>query len=92
RTPHPEWVGAQALLGSVVVARNEVLEDGRTIIVGKVGPTPVETVLDSDGVFRSARCTCSYFRRNRLRAGPCRHLLALRLSAERLFERPNEAP
>ncbi|MEM7677990.1 MAG: SWIM zinc finger family protein, partial [Myxococcota bacterium] len=91
--PHPEWTGAQALLceQKVYVARSDTLADGRRLLVGKVGPTSVEAIIDSDGVFRSARCSCRYLRQNRLRAGPCRHVLALRLRAEQTVNRPKEA-
>ena len=81
--PHPEWAAAQELLskGAARVDRNEVLGDGRRLMVGQVGKTSVEALIDADGVFRRARCTCSFFRRTKLKAGPCRHLLALRLSS-----------
>jgi len=32
--------------------------------------------IDTDGRVVNARCNCSYFRRNKLRLGPCPHLLA----------------
>jgi hypothetical protein len=36
-------------------------------------------ILDADGSHVRAKCSCSYFYKNRLRGGPCRHLLALQL-------------
>jgi hypothetical protein len=32
--------------------------------------------IDSDGRVVAATCTCSFFRRNKLRLGPCAHMLA----------------
>ena len=32
--------------------------------------------VDSDGRVVAATCTCSFFRRNKLRLGPCTHMLA----------------
>jgi len=32
--------------------------------------------LDSDGRVKYAECTCSFFRRNKLRMGPCQHIIA----------------
>ena len=35
--------------------------------------------LDADERISDAGCTCSFFQQNRLRKGPCEHVLALRL-------------
>ena len=89
--PHPEWVAARALLdeGDVRIIANKPLEDGRRLLMGRAGETGAEAILDADGTFQKGRCTCSFLRRTRLKAGPCRHLLAIRLCSER---RPNERP
>ncbi len=80
--PEPEeTVAGRRLAASVTVERREPLGDGRRALVAKVGGTSCEAVLDADDRLGRARCTCSYFHRFRLRAGPCRHLLALRLHA-----------
>lgn len=61
-----------------VASREQVA--GLDITVADVGDTEgVELGLDADGIIRKGRCSCSYYYRNRLRQGPCRHLLALRL-------------
>ncbi|MCB9763294.1 MAG: SWIM zinc finger family protein [Alphaproteobacteria bacterium] len=41
--------------------------------------------LDRDQRVADATCTCSYFFRNKLRRGPCAHILALRLAHGRRF-------
>jgi hypothetical protein len=65
------------------VERDERLPNGLRVLVGKAGSTPVEALLDNDGIFKRAKCTCSHFYQGGLRKGPCRHLLALRAAAWR---------
>jgi hypothetical protein len=60
--------------------------------VATVSGTECEGILDLDGAFRGAKCSCSYFYKNRLRAGPCRHLLALRMQAMEGPPPPQAAP
>lgn len=80
---HPEHTGARKILASphgVKVEQEETVGRLR-ILVARVGDTQgVEVGLDPDGVIRKGRCGCSFFYRNKLRQGPCRHILALRLS------------
>jgi hypothetical protein len=80
----PELSAAQAAVvaGKVTLERNEMVDGARTLLGGRVGGTHCETLLDADGVFQRARCTCKHFHRFKLRAGPCRHLLALKLAAD----------
>lgn len=80
---HPELMGAEALVdaGNVILTRQEPV-DGKVLLQGDVDGTHCETLLDGDGGFKKARCSCSYFYKNKLRTGPCRHLLALKLIAE----------
>ena len=49
-----------------------------TILTGKVDATPVEIMVDADGRIRRGSCGCNYYRKFNLKAGPCRHMLALR--------------
>ena len=63
----------------VRIQREEALAGGRRMIVARPR-RPVRGILDTDGGYSRAKCSCSYFYKNRLRAGPCRHLLALQLS------------
>jgi hypothetical protein len=84
--PEPEEVvEGRRLAGAVTLVREQVV-GAKRLIVGKVGgratgQTECEALVDADGVFAGAKCSCSYFYRFKLRAGPCRHLLALRLFA-----------
>jgi hypothetical protein len=67
--------------GHVAIERDESLAGGRRLLVARAGGTGCEGIVDLDGAFRGAKCSCSFFYKNRLRAGPCRHLLALRVVA-----------
>lgn len=78
--------------GRVEVLREEELPRSRRLLVAKAGETSCEGILDADGVFSRAKCTCSFFFKNRLRAGPCRHLLAVRLKFRALAEGPLSGP
>jgi hypothetical protein len=93
--PEPEEIARGKELfarGAVAVGRDEALGEGRRLLTAKVGGTTCEGLLDKDGGFTRAKCSCSYFHRMRLRAGPCRHLLALRSHAlAALFEAPPPA-
>jgi hypothetical protein len=71
------------LVGEVTLERQEALERGLRLYVAKVGGTSCEALLDTDGQMSRARCSCSHFYRFRLRAGPCRHLLALRIFTQK---------
>ncbi len=66
---------------AVSISRDERLSLGRRLLVAKVASTECEGIVDLDGAFRGAKCSCSFFYKNRLRKGPCRHLLALRMQA-----------
>lgn len=80
---HPELAGAKVILASkdVHVERDEVAA-GMRIVVGRAGGrTAVEVGMDNDGVIKRGHCDCSFYFTSRLRRGPCRHILALRLSA-----------
>jgi hypothetical protein len=59
-------------------------DDGQGVSLrGRVrhGETPKEPWIRLDGDERviDARCTCNFYQQNRLRKGPCEHILALRL-------------
>lgn len=74
--------------GQAMVAEVRVDPDGRTHVKGTVGRGDSALVLDSDRRLVDGACHCSFFFRNRLRRGPCEHLLALRLAHERRVDRP----
>lgn len=66
---------------AVKIARDERLDARRRLVMAKVGTYDCESIFDGDGVMSRASCGCSYFYKYKLKAGPCRHLLALRLQA-----------
>lgn len=78
----PELIAARELFvgHGVQIERDEVLSQGKHLLVAKVRGERCETVLDADGGFSRARCSCTHFRRFGLRNGACRHLLALRFN------------
>lgn len=80
---NPELEAARRAIreGSVRLERSESIGDSRLLLAGAVGGTQCEALLDADGVFKKGQCNCSFFYKNRLRRGPCRHLLALKLKA-----------
>ncbi|MCA9605521.1 MAG: SWIM zinc finger family protein [Myxococcales bacterium] len=53
---------------------------GRRHVMGKVGTYDVECIFDLDGVLSRASCGCSHHYKFKLKKGPCRHLVALRLT------------
>jgi hypothetical protein len=89
--PEPdEIVEGRKLQSEVKIARSEQVA-AKQLVVAKVKGTSCEALFDPDGVISRAKCTCSFFHRMRLRAGPCRHLLALRLHVL-ARDRPAPAP
>jgi hypothetical protein len=87
---HPELAHGQRLHREkkVKVERDEMLAGGRRMIVAKVEKVPCEGILDADGAYSRAKCQCSYFFKNRLRGGPCRHLLAVQLHVRGIPDAP----
>jgi hypothetical protein len=79
---HPELAEGRKLAAAkqVKVQREEAVAGGLRLYVFKAGETSAEAVVDNDGAFRKAKCSCSFFYKSRLRAGPCRHLVALKLA------------
>jgi len=78
---HPELVEGRAIVKGkrVRVQREQALEGGRRLYVFEAGGVQAEAMIDGDGVLKTGKCSCSFFYKSRLRAGPCRHLVALRL-------------
>jgi hypothetical protein len=61
----------------------ESVEEGRRKRVAFVADSTDRTTTletDVDGRVTYAECTCGHFRANKLREGPCRHIVALSLS------------
>ncbi len=78
----PEAAAAKELVqhGRVVVARDETV-GGVRVLAGKVENRDVEVVMNADGKVTRGQCNCSHYFRFKLRAGPCRHMQALRRKA-----------
>lgn len=79
----PEAEAAKQLVarGQVRVARDEKVGDLR-VITGRVETRDVEAVCDADRRVIRGQCNCSHYFRFKLRAGPCRHMQALRRAAD----------
>ncbi|MFT3765833.1 MAG: SWIM zinc finger family protein [Minicystis sp.] len=91
---HPELAEGKRLASEkrVKIRREEALSGGRRLYVFEAGGVQAEAVIDGDGVLKSAKCSCSFFFKNRLRAGPCRHVVGLRLTLAGSPPPPQPAP
>jgi hypothetical protein len=78
----PEAEAAKELVarGRVSVSRDETV-DGRRVIVGRAENRDCEVLMDADGKITRGQCNCSHYFRFKLRAGPCRHMQAIRRAA-----------
>jgi hypothetical protein len=83
RIDSPEADAARDLVaqGRVKVSRDETV-GGLRSVVGKVDGKDIEVVCDADGRITRGQCNCSHYFRFKLRAGPCRHMQALRRAAD----------
>ena len=79
----PEAEAARQIVaeGLVRVTRDENA-GGLRAIIGTVEHRDVEAVCDADRRVIRGQCNCSHYFRFKLRAGPCRHMQALRRSAD----------
>ena len=50
-----------------------------------------QLTLDDDGRVRGAECTCAFYRKHKLKEGPCAHLIALRIAQAQEEERRRQA-
>jgi hypothetical protein len=87
---HPELLHGRRIHreGKVTLEREEILDNARRMVVAKAETTACEGILDADSQYTKAKCSCSYFFKNRLRGGPCRHLLAVQLKLKGASETP----
>lgn len=83
--PEPVEVAAsRELVPKVELLPARAEDDGRTWIRGRLpgawsgAGKDLELLVDRDGRMLRGHCTCSFHVRNKLRMGPCRHLLAVR--------------
>jgi hypothetical protein len=81
----PELTEGRRLAGLVKILRQEWI-GAKRFFSAKVSDTSCEALFDADQAFSKAKCSCSHFYRFQLRAGPCRHLLALRLHVTKISE------
>jgi hypothetical protein len=79
----PEAEAAKQIVarGRAKVSRDETV-GGVRAVVGWAEDRDVEAVCDPDGRVVRGRCSCSHYFRFKLRAGPCRHMQALRRAAD----------
>lgn len=94
RFASPEEASALSLIHDGMAQLRSVAPQGtRLVIQGDVRQgshrySP-QLVLNADHQWVDGQCGCNFFRQNRLRRGPCAHMLALRqLAQPRLAERP----
>ncbi len=83
--------------GAVKIASENRIYGTGLEITGKVNVTAdrreyrPQLVLDDDGRVRSAECTCTFYRKHKLKEGPCAHLIALRIAQAQEDERRQQA-
>ncbi|MCB9595993.1 MAG: SWIM zinc finger family protein [Sandaracinaceae bacterium] len=65
---------------AVTVTSDAPLDRGRRHVMARVGSYEVEGLFDLDRVLSRASCGCSHHYKFKLKKGPCRHLVALRLT------------
>jgi hypothetical protein len=85
RFDNPREAKATELIKQNSVNLNtEALADGATKLSGVVKDGGrkhnVELVIDTDDRMRQTQCNCHFYIKNRMRMGPCEHLLALKMS------------
>jgi hypothetical protein len=79
---HPELIASRQILRNQVVRKLEMSDQGKPgiLLTAAVEGQDCEVLLTRDGQLRRAKCGCSWFRRGGLRQGPCRHILATRMT------------
>jgi hypothetical protein len=83
---------AELVRGGAIRFRQAQEDPSRNVHVkGGVGKETCSLTLNPDHRLTQGECTCSYFFQNKLRKGPCEHLLALRLAHERGIGDPTPA-
>lgn len=58
-------------------------EGGRVSLTGSVSSQNPSLTLDADQRLVAGQCSCQFFFQNKLRKGPCAHMLAIRLAFQR---------
>jgi hypothetical protein len=78
-----ERKGIDLQVRGAVSVEDDSSKDGRRKRLARVADSTARTTTletDTDGRVTYAECTCGHFRANKLREGPCRHIVALSLS------------
>ena len=70
----------RALPGGGVALAGQIKDPARS---GQAAQATASLTIDGDERIIQAECTCNFFRQNRLRKGPCEHVLALRMAQKR---------
>ncbi len=91
RFASPEEEQALALVYASGVRVGGIAEEGsRTVVTGRVEERgrayEPRLVLNADQQLQDAQCSCNFYSQNKLRRGPCAHMLALRLMAQPQLE------
>ncbi|MEL6923228.1 MAG: SWIM zinc finger family protein [Bacteroidota bacterium] len=70
--------------GKVKIEASTTTDEQRIVHASVMGKNTfkVKLTTDGDGRVREAHCSCGFFRQNKLRKGPCQHLLAVVLEAK----------
>lgn len=80
--PREEAANRFVLLGHVNLTVS--VKEGNTVLTGQVigndKAYQPELVIDKDERALSGKCTCNFFKQNKLMQGPCEHMLALRIA------------
>lgn len=81
--PNPEILASQALVAGrkVKIESRQNEAGGSLLITARIENTAVEVFVNGDGIITRGSCSCSHHRKNGVRMGPCRHLLAAREAA-----------
>ena len=87
RFASPEEEAALALIHARGVKLKDIVPQGeRVVITGRVKDRGREheprLTLNADQQLQDGQCSCNFYRQNRLRRGPCAHMLALRQLAQ----------
>lgn len=86
-TEHPEMIGCRKIMERRSTKINSCQPNEQGLhITGLVDGCQTSIQLDSEGRIRAGECVCSYYREFGLRAGPCRHMLALRWKSQQAGE------
>ena len=84
--------------GAALLEQATRAHDGSLEVTGNVRPSPeaqayrVLLVLNEEGGARKAECTCSFYRKNQLKKGPCEHIIALGLLQKRESKNEDRNP